>query len=41
MFTEGEARALYGYKNFTGFLGFKAVTERLRTAEITNSLPIA
>ncbi len=34
VFSEEEARALYGYKNFTGFLwAFKAVTERLRTAE--------
>ncbi len=34
VFTEEEARALYNYKNFTGFLmAFKAVTERLRTAE--------
>jgi aminodeoxyfutalosine deaminase len=34
VFTEDEARALYEYKNFTGFLwAFKAVTERLRTAE--------
>ena len=34
VFTEDEARALYQYKNFTGFLlAFKAVTERLRTAE--------
>jgi adenosine deaminase/aminodeoxyfutalosine deaminase len=34
VFTEGEARALYAYSNFTGFLmAFKAVTERLRTAE--------
>ena len=34
VFTEEEARALYDYKNFTGFLlAFKAVTERLRTAE--------
>jgi aminodeoxyfutalosine deaminase len=34
VFSEEEARALYEYKNFTGFLGaFKAVTERLRTAE--------
>ncbi len=32
--TEEEARALYDYKHFTGFLwAFKAVTERLRTAE--------
>lgn len=31
VFTEEEARALYDYKNFTGFLlAFKAVTERLR-----------
>ena len=29
-----EARALYDYRDFTGFLlAFKAVTERLRTAE--------
>ncbi len=34
VFTEEEARALYEYKDFTGFLWtFKAVTERLRTAE--------
>ena len=34
VFTEEEARALYEYKNFTGFLwAFKAVTERLRTAD--------
>lgn len=34
VFTEAEARALYEYQNFTGFLlAFKAVTERLRTAE--------
>jgi adenosine deaminase/aminodeoxyfutalosine deaminase len=34
VFTEKEARELYRYKNFTGFLlAFKAVTERLRTAE--------
>ena len=34
IFTEGEARALYNYSTFTGFLlAFKAVTERLRTAE--------
>ena len=34
VFTEDEARELYQYKNFTGFLlAFKAVTERLRTAE--------
>ena len=34
VFTEEEARELYQYKNFTGFLlAFKAVTERLRTAE--------
>ena len=33
VFTEEEARALYQYKDFTGFLlAFKAVTERLRTA---------
>src|SRR5271165_6691399 len=34
VFTEQEAYALYQYKSFTGFLlAFKAVTERLRTAE--------
>jgi adenosine deaminase/aminodeoxyfutalosine deaminase len=34
VFTEQEARELYRYKSFTGFLlAFKAVTERLRTAE--------
>ncbi len=34
VFTEEEARQLYQYKHFTGFLwAFKAVTERLRTAE--------
>ena len=34
VFTEDEARALFEYKHFTGFLrAFKAVTERLRTAE--------
>lgn len=34
VFTEEEALELYQYKNFTGFLlAFKAVTERLRTAE--------
>jgi aminodeoxyfutalosine deaminase len=34
VFTEEEARALYQYKHFTGFLwAFKTVTERLRTAE--------
>ena len=34
VFTEEEARSLYEYKDFTGFLlAFKAVTERLRTAE--------
>ena len=34
VFTEEEALELYRYKNFTGFLlAFKAVTERLRTAE--------
>jgi aminodeoxyfutalosine deaminase len=34
VFTEEEARALYAYDNFTGFmLAFKAVTERLRTAD--------
>jgi len=34
VFTEEEARDLYQYKDFTGFLlAFKAVTERLRTAE--------
>lgn len=33
VFTEEEARALYDYKNFVGFLmAFKAVTERLRNA---------
>ncbi len=33
VFTEDEARELYNYTNFTGFLlAFKAVTERLRTA---------
>jgi aminodeoxyfutalosine deaminase len=33
-FTEEAARALYEYKDFTGFLlAFKAVTERMRTAE--------
>ena len=33
VFTEDEARALYQYSDFTGFLtAFKAVTERLRTA---------
>src|ERR1035441_381935 len=32
--TEEEAHAFYQYKNFTGFLlAFKAVTERLRTAD--------
>lgn len=32
--TEDDVRRLYSYKNFTGFmLAFKAVTERLRTAE--------
>ncbi len=32
--SEEEARALYQYKDFTGFLlAFKAVTERLRTAD--------
>jgi aminodeoxyfutalosine deaminase len=32
--TEEDVRRLYSYKNFTGFmLAFKAVTERLRTAE--------
>lgn len=34
VFTEDEARELYQYNDFTGFLlAFKAVTERLRTAE--------
>jgi aminodeoxyfutalosine deaminase len=34
VFTEEEARALYNYTSFTGFLlAFKAVTERLRTAD--------
>jgi adenosine deaminase/aminodeoxyfutalosine deaminase len=34
VFSEEEARALYAYENFTGFmLAFKAVTERLRTAD--------
>ena len=34
VFTEEEARELYRYKHFTGFMwAFKAVTERLRTAE--------
>ena len=34
VFTEEEARELYQYKDFTGFLlAFKTVTERLRTAE--------
>jgi aminodeoxyfutalosine deaminase len=34
VFTEEEARTLYDCKNFTGFLlAFKAVTERLRTAD--------
>ncbi len=34
VFSEEEARALYEYRDFTGFLvAFKAVTERLRTAE--------
>ena len=34
VFTEEEARELYQYQNFTGFLlAFKTVTERLRTAE--------
>jgi len=34
IFTEEEAHALYQYQNFTGFLlAFKAVTERLRTAD--------
>lgn len=33
VFNEGEARELYNYTSFTGFLlAFKAVTERLRTA---------
>ncbi len=34
VFSEEQARALYNYTSFTGFLlAFKAVTERLRTAE--------
>src|SRR5271165_5626531 len=34
VFTEHEARELYRYQDFTGFMmAFKAVTERLRTAE--------
>ena len=34
VFTEEDAHALYQYRNFTGFLlAFKAVTERLRTAD--------
>ena len=34
VFTEEEARELYRYKHFSGFLwAFKAVTERLRTAD--------
>ena len=34
VFTEEEAHALYAYTDFTGFLlAFKAVTERLRTAD--------
>lgn len=34
VFTEEEARHLYAYENFTGFMvAFKAVTERLRTAD--------
>jgi len=34
VFTEEEARELYEYKNFTGFMwAFKTVTERLRAAE--------
>jgi aminodeoxyfutalosine deaminase len=34
VFTEEEARELYNYTGFTGFLlAFKAVTERLRTAD--------
>ncbi len=34
VFSEDEARALYDYKNFVGFLlAFKAVTERLRDAD--------
>lgn len=34
VFTEDEARELYQYKHFTGFLwAFKAVTERLRSAD--------
>ncbi len=34
VFTEDEARQLYHYKHFTGFMwAFKAVTERMRSAE--------
>ncbi len=34
VFSEEEARALYEYEHFTGFMwAFKAVTERLRTAD--------
>lgn len=34
VFSEEQARALYAYENFTGFMiAFKAVTERLRTAD--------
>ncbi len=34
VFTEDEARALYAYQDFSGFLlAFKAVTERLRTPD--------
>ncbi|MDR3747728.1 MAG: adenosine deaminase [Acidobacteriota bacterium] len=34
VFSEEEARELYAYANFTGFMwAFKAVTERLRTAD--------
>ena len=34
VFTEAEARDLYAYEDFTGFLRvFKAVTERMRTSE--------
>ena len=34
VFTEDEARELYQYKHFTGFMwAFKAVTERMRTAD--------
>ena len=35
--TLDEARALYHYTDFTGFLlAFKAVSERLRTRKTTN-----